>query len=170
MLLSHKQAVDTVLWVNQLRWDNLMNKSIICGALPWNDDFLMHVHVSSSKSVIWVGSKCTFTCVIICNMFKIYLQASILRCLTLFITIPCEMYSQSILKLITLCGKYCVVLLITPHELRSIVYLFMVTNQSAWWKKVACFLRQTYWYHCWSRLSVLDSCNLIAINLKPFTD
>lgn len=28
----------------------------------WNDDFFMHVHVSSSESMICLQAKCTFTC------------------------------------------------------------------------------------------------------------
>lgn len=75
-MLSRKEAVRA----NPLWWDNLMNKSILYCLifLRWNDDFSMHVHVSSSKSVICLRAKRTFTCVIVCITFKIYNKCRLL--------------------------------------------------------------------------------------------
>lgn len=65
--------------------------------------FFMHVHVTNSKSVI---CPCTLMCHHLQHDQNIFMfRPLLLRSLASFIISVCEMSSQNILKLITLCGK-----------------------------------------------------------------
>lgn len=72
-MLSHKQAVSQNSFMSKP--NDLVNKNIFwdflfsfCSGMIYTlfFSFLTHVHVSSSKSVICLPAKCTFTCVIVC--------------------------------------------------------------------------------------------------------
>lgn len=62
------------------------------------------------------------------HMFKIYVQASLLRGLTPFIISPCEIYNQNI----NLSWSHCVENIVVSYINSAEDPVCVVTNQSAW--------------------------------------
>lgn len=141
-MLVPKQAVRTVSRANPPRWNDLMNKKISVIFLLQNGDFLFFfyvVHVSSSKSVICLWAKRSHVSPYLAHR-PLSREA---KCL--FIISVWDTSCQNLLKLITLCGKHCVVSYINSAENPDQrVCPCVVNNQSAWWEKVTCLLRQSH--------------------------
>lgn len=114
-MLSPKQAFKTGSWANPLWWDNFMNGNI-------SVMFFYHGTMTSLCMYMWAIQSLWYVRTLhMCHHLQHIQNISMcrspfLRSLTSFIISVCEMSSQNILKLITFCGKHCVVSYINNTE------------------------------------------------------